>query len=181
MLLTKALANILQATKFLPHTHVNLFHELLERNLPFINHYEKLQQTYSNSEDIKKYFHDMIINEINKLVEKDTNYKYHIYKRLHPKLIPSQFIQNNSVNADLITRFCLSLHYLPIETGRWSRTPRTQRLCKTCKTLGHKMHYIYYCCEIDRLNLELPQQLENIWTYNRINEIFVKLRQNNYI
>ena len=33
------------------------------------------------------------------------------------------------------------------------------------------MHYMYYSRKIDRSNLELPQQLENIWTCNRINPI----------
>ena len=51
-----------------------------------------------------------------------------------------------------VTRMRLSNHRLPIETGRWSKTPHEQRICPVCPIgkLGDEFHYLFECDKFSR-------------------------------
>ena len=70
--------------------------------------------------------------------------------KLNPGLKRSDFIYNLNSCDDMITRFRLGSHSLPIETGRWSRVKREDRLWKFCNIFGDEYHFIYDCSLIDR-------------------------------
>ena len=58
----------------------------------------------------------------------DGRYNYKIHIDINPELHVFPFINNfHSLCRDVI-RFRLSSHFLPVETGRWSRVNREQRL-----------------------------------------------------
>ena len=56
-------------------------------------------------------------SQIRKLAEED-HYKYKIYVQYNPTLAKSRFIDLTHPS-----------HKLPIETGRWNRTPRNEHIC----------------------------------------------------
>ena len=87
---------------------------------------------------------------------------------INPLLSPSPYINTVDSTAKYITRLRLGSHLLPIETGRWSRTPRDERFCRECNVLGDERHYVYMCSLIDRSNLHLPQTLSEIWDNENI-------------
>ena len=59
---------------------------LLQSNSPFLSHYENLLRKYSSTDEIKKAFHQEIVNIIDKNAANDNRYKYYIYKRYNPSL-----------------------------------------------------------------------------------------------
>ena len=66
------------------------------------------------------------------------HYKYNMYAELNPNLAPSPFLYGLHPICCEIIKFRLGSHYLPIETGRWNRTPRQERICTNCKVLGYE-------------------------------------------
>ena len=46
-----------------------------------------------------------------------------------------------------ITKFRISAHTFPVESGRWDKTPREKRMCPLCfsNDIGHEKHYIFHC------------------------------------
>jgi len=46
-------------------------------------------------------------------------------------------------------------HRLPIETGRWIRTPQNERLCLNCNKLGDEYHYLFECSIFDNERKDL--------------------------
>ena len=98
-----------------------IFDKLLVENIGFINHYELLDQTYSNVDHITSHFQQNLRSDIQSCNSIDSHYKHYIYMKLNPDLKRSDFIYNLNSCDDVITRFRLGSHSLPIETGRWSR------------------------------------------------------------
>ncbi|KAK6196333.1 hypothetical protein SNE40_001576 [Patella caerulea] len=72
-----------------------------------------------------------------------------------------------NINILILSRFRLGSHRLPIESGRWNKTPRNERLCHVCDSadIGDEFHYILKCkyFTIERKKL-LPD-----WCQNRPN------------
>ena len=77
--------------------------------------------------------------------------------------------------ATKITRFRLGSHYLPIETGRWSRKPRNERLCHSCEVLGDEFHLVFTCTEVNRTGLILPATFNELWLCNDVFELFKRI------
>ena len=52
----------------------------------------------------------------------------------------------------LLTKFRVSNHNLPVETGRWEGLSRDQRKCPTCPNivLGDEFHYLFECPSFNR-------------------------------
>ena len=73
-----------------------------------------------------------------------------------------------------IIKFRLGSHKLPIETGRWNRTPRNERICSTCGVLGDEPHYLHVCVLVKR-DATLPQNIEQIWQHPSIFSIFSQM------
>ena len=88
---------------------------LLQSNSPILSHYENLLRKYSSTDEITKAFHQEIVNRIDKNAANDNHYKYYIYKRYNPSLTCSTFIYCNHKNGDLITKFRLGTHHLPLK------------------------------------------------------------------
>ena len=46
-----------------------------------------------------------------------------------------------------ITKFRISAHTFPVESGRWDKTPREKRMCPLCfsNDIGDEKHYIFQC------------------------------------
>ena len=46
-----------------------------------------------------------------------------------------------------ITKFRISAHTFPVESGRWDKTPREKRMCPLCfsNDIGDEKHYIFHC------------------------------------
>ena len=159
-----------------------IFDKLLVENIGFINHYELLDQTYSNVDHITSHFQQNLRSDIQSCNSIDSHYKHYIYMKLNPDLKRSDFIYNLNSCDDVITRFRLGSHSLPIETGRWLRVKREDRLCKFCNVFGDEYHFIYDCSLIDRSDFpDLPPELCDLWNYSNIVEFFRKLRKTEFL
>ena len=90
-------------------------------------------------------------------------------------------IMSCAKGADAITRFRLGSHNLPIETGRWSRTPRENRLCPRCKVLGDEIHFLFHCSETIRNPDDFIENLSEIWKNKNIFELFNELSKSEYL
>ena len=46
-----------------------------------------------------------------------------------------------------ITKFRISAHMFPVESGRWDKTPREKRVCplRFSNDIGDEKHYIFHC------------------------------------
>ena len=115
----------------------------------YLKHYITLDEKYANPNDIYK---EALCNFKAVIREKScpiNHYRYYIYTRITPDLLPSPFL-NSANDADPTTRFRLGSHNLPIETERWSRIPRENRMCSRCNVLGDEHHFVFYCSETIR-------------------------------
>ena len=105
-----------------------VFNLLVEEPSAFLQHYINISSQYNSPKEIYKEYCVNVQNKIRDFAEKG-KYKYKIYVDINPDLKVSPFINNFHPLCKDIIRFRLGSHYLPIETGRWSRVPRHQRLC----------------------------------------------------
>ena len=115
----------------------------------FIKHYSTLDKQYNNPNEVYIEAFEKLKTNIRSKGFTDQKYRFHKYCEINPDLLPSPFLSCHA-NADSITRFRLGSHKLPIETGRWTRTPRADGLCPKCNLIGDEYHVLFYCCEIYR-------------------------------
>ena len=73
-------------------------------------------------------------------------------------------------------RFRLGSHFLPIETGRWNRTPRNERLCSTCGVLGDENHVIYSCSQISCEDIVLDNFIDKIRYQPEVFKLFERIK-----
>ena len=87
-----------------------------------------------------------------------------MYLKINPRLERSPCLNETAaaITKDIV-RFRLGSHYLPIETGRWSRTPPNDRKYTYCDVLGDEAHYLYECALISRNDMVLPSNFQLDW------------------
>ena len=142
----------------------------------YIKHYVRLDEKYENSNNIYTEAMSEVISEIRtKADNSDKHYKFHIYTRLNPDLLPSPFLA--CPNADAITRFRCGSHHLPIETMRWGRVPRENRLCSRCHVLGDEYHFVFNCIDFPGFFDSCNGDLSLIWKDRDVFAYFKKLSQ----
>ena len=105
----------------------SVFNELLQNKTSYLNHYISLDEKYGSPNEIYVEAMEHLRTFIRNKAESDEIYRYYIYNKINPDLLPSPFLSCVN-NYDVITRFRLGSHKLPIETGRWSRTPRMESM-----------------------------------------------------
>ena len=111
----------------------------------------------------------------------DNHYRYYIYNKMNPELLPSPFLSSGN-NSDMITRFRLGSHRLPIETGRWSRTPRFERLCHFCNVLVNEYHFLFDCTETYREpNHNFTNVLHEVWFNKDVFKLFHELGKSEFV
>ena len=105
------------------HEEKRVFRFLLEHQTTYLRHYETLKQKYSSKTEIVTEFRNQLKSRIVKYAHEE-RYKFSIYLKMNPELNTSQFLDLYHPQAVNIIKFRLGSHFLPIETGRWNRTPR---------------------------------------------------------
>ena len=85
---------------------------------------------------------------------------------------PYLWILKEKKKRNVLSRFRMSCHHLPIESGRHARPIESHddRLCASCGVLGDERHYLLYSKQLMdvRINLFGEAALSDIW----MNEIF---------
>jgi len=137
-------------------------------------HYIELDQKYDNPNDI----YTEAMTET-KATNPEKHYKFHIYTKLNPNLLPSPFL--TCPYADSITRFRCGSHHLPIESLRWSRVARENRLCGKCCVLGDEYHFIFHCLDFPGYFRSCIDNLSAIWKHNDLFRYFIKLSKSEYM
>ena len=165
-------------------TRQAVFRKLIQQNneTNYIRHYQSLDERYSDPNDIYVEAFTNLRIFIRTKASSDKNYRYFIYNKINPELLPSPFLSSGS-NSDLITRFRLGSLRLPIETGRWTRTPRLERLCPLCNVLGDEHHFLFKCIETYRNpdhNFR-TDNLHEVWSNENIFQLFNELSKSEFI
>ena len=99
----------------------------------------------------RRMFEDKCFNEIRNssrlLIYQDLKKKF----ELEPYINEVKYYKYRSA----ITKFRISAHSLPIERGRWMSVYRNKRICPLCigNDLGGEKHYIFYCTDIDLVEI----------------------------
>ena len=154
-------------------TRQTVFGKLLldENHTDFIKHYIKLDEKYTNPNEI----YTEALSDAKAFIRDnacpDLHYKYYIYDKMNPDLLPSPFLVSSF--GENIIRFRCGSHSLPIETGRWSRIPRDERLCKTCKVVGDEHHVLFECSNFIH-NFE-TNDISKVWKEENIFSFFEDL------
>ena len=99
-----------------------------------------------------------------------------IYVQINPELVQSPFVNCLHPTARDIVRFRLGSHKVPIETGRWNRVNRELRFCQLCGILGDEHHYIYICPMIRRSDLNLSDNMNQMWSQEGVVELIRRLK-----
>lgn len=126
----------------------------LDQNIPFIKHYEDLYIKYSNpficNSEISKINMDNLKLKVS--ADNDVNSPSHTYRLINPSLSACNIYSNAYLPEHeriLLSKYRLGSHYLPIETGRWTKpkTPQHLRLCNKCNSneIGNLSHVIFDC------------------------------------
>ena len=153
-----------------------LFARLMEVSTSYMRHYLDLSSQYESSKEIYKKMSEEVREKLKSFAD-NQRYKFKTYLEMNPTLQQSPFINNfNALSGDII-RFRLGSHVLPIETGRWTRTPREERLCRKCNVLGDERHALFSCSAVVRESLELPVSLSEIWDSEDVFALFERLKE----
>ena len=75
-----------------------------------------------------------------------------------------------------ITKFRISAHTFPVESGRWDKTPREKRMCPLCfsNDIGDEKHYISHCTNPKLVEIRktfTPEIYETFTPYPDVNSI----------
>ena len=139
----------------------------------YLIHYVTLLSTFQSKKHIQDNYNEKLVSEINYLAE-NNNYKFQLYKLFNPNLKP---LNLSKIHTSPFIRLRLSSHFMPVETGRWSRVNRELRLCETCNILGDEMHFIYHCTNIDRSQLRNIPELHELEKYEQLELLLSKLEK----
>ena len=166
-------------------TRKTIYEELIKHNNSYLSHYTSLCSKYPTKNDITRHCKTELFNDVARLSEVEKNYKFNLYKKFNPSLLPPNLHDTNIFSIKFI-RLRLSSHSFPIETGRWRRMIETgrwrrmireERLCKTCKVLSDESHYIYDCLEIPRNHLENIPSLCGLQSFDKLILLLDRLEQ----
>ena len=150
----------------------------LSNNFPtYLKHYFDLEQKYNNSNEIYFDFLNQLKRKIIDTAANEKCYKYQIYLEFNPSLEPFRNINDTRRITESIMKFRLGSHFLPIETGRWTRKAREDRLCEKCNVLGDEKHILFHCIEINRsdLNVHIPQSFKDFWYTDATYELITRI------
>ena len=153
----------------------HLFKALIDDPSSYLKHYILLEQRYESHQDIYKFHNDQMKIKIRNNVRNE-KYRYKIYSQLNPTLEQSPFMNCLHPLTKNVVKFRLGSHKLPIETGRWNRTKREQRHCVLCNTLGDERHFMFACPSIKRDDLNLVNDISQIWSQEDVFELFKRFK-----
>ena len=152
---------------------------LLGRKTDYLQHYEDLVEKYASVSEILAESSNELKQKIYRLANAG-HYKYQIYVKLNPELLPSPFLSIVHPVALDIVKFRLGSHYLPIETGRWSRKPRNERFCTNCGVLGDEDHVLFHCSLIQRNDIQLDV-ISKLWYQPEVYRLFSRIKDAKYL
>ena len=101
-------------------------------------------------------------NKIRNFASNPDHYRYIMYMKFNPELVPSPLLNSMHPSTKDIIRFRLGSHNLPIEKVRWGRakTDRDKRVCVPCGVMGDERHVLYDCNLIYRVFFLLRRNCE---------------------
>ena len=153
------------------HPLKDLIEQGLSLNLPYLNHYTNLENTYTtpkNLEDVlTNEFRASTITKINTKSNNDADSRLGVYLQVNPSLAPpTQRRDIMEFERVLLTRYRCGSHNLKIEVGRLCnpKIPREERLCKCNNGIQSLRHCLFDC----RLLREVYEEFD----YTTIEEAF---------
>ena len=154
----------------------NVMNELSTNPTSYLKHYYDLDRKYTSVTEIDEEFLGNLRTSVENLAQTDGKTKFKTYMKINPDLTRSTFLLSHSTMVVDITKFRLGSHRLPIETGRWSRTPPELRLCRSCNVVGDESHVLFSCSQVDRNNLNFSGTLDGLWKNKDVFELFKRIK-----
>ena len=97
----------------------------------------------------------------------DLAWKAYFYRIIKTEFKFEQYLDLlDNRNRVILTKFRTSNHYLPIEKGRWYKTPRHLRTCPLCpesQLVGDEIHYLLFCPKFNTSHTQ-----KNIYHINKM-------------
>ena len=153
---------------------------LLDEPIPYLQHYISLHEKYISGKEIYREYLEDVKTKIIANARRG-RYKFQMYLELNPLLSTSPYLSNLHPMCNNIIKFRVGSHNLPIEKGRWNRIPREERICAHCGILGDEKHIIYQCGLIQRNDLLLSKNLNEIWYQKDIFELFIRISSSEFL
>ena len=99
--------------------------------------------------EYKQRLEDQFYQNWNSLV--DNSNRSIFYRRVKREFGYNELLDDIDLNLTFwFFKFILSNHRLPIEKGRWDKTPLADRLCTLCyKEVGDEFHFLFNCQYFD--------------------------------
>ena len=77
-----------------------------------------------------------------------------------------------------ITKFRISAHTFPVESGKWDKTPREERMCPLCfsNDIDDEKHYIFHCTNPKLVEIRktfTPEIHETLTPYPDVNSSMI--------
>ena len=133
-----------------------IFNDALQRNVTFIRHYKKLDETFSTPAECYEQTANNLVSERRVKVEQnynaDENSILGTYYRINPSLTTSTLYQRIccfEYGRTIITRYRMGCHRLKIQSGRFGEEQRewSERLC-SCGTGVQMVEHALFTCPI---------------------------------
>ena len=149
-----------------PNSPVSIvFLQALNRNVPFLRHYKKLESTYISPQrcfDEQTEEHNRKCKEkINQKFDVDPDSPLGTYYRINPNLQAPDYNVNIScheLERKTLTRYRSGCHKLKIQTGRFSGEGRDTRIC-SCGTDIQTLSHVVFTCP-STLDIRQSQRLQ---------------------
>ena len=95
--------------------------------------------------------------------------KLHLYSMIKTNQMQESYLSQIQYYKyrSAITKFRISAHLFPIETGRWQNTERNKRFCPLCfgNKIGDEHHYLFQCTHPNFVNIH-----KTIWAQLKENK-----------
>ena len=159
-----------------------IIRKAMDVNCSFINHYNKLMETYGSADEVTDRSIQRMKESITTKAESGRS-RYAAYLKLNPTLRPADIYTSTAPTYKLhhTTRIRMISHNLQSELGRHRRPPipNEERLC-TCGDIETEEHYLKQCNQYTHIrhkhgihqNIELSHIMDCNTTYDYITELY---------
>jgi len=147
-----------------------LYQIAIDLQIPFIRHYLKLHQDFTNEKDCYTFYESSARHDILQRIQNEAAQDHHCIKGvyLNPSLETPKFYQSYDLNErqrTILTKYRTGSHYLNVQRGRYMSIERTQRICECNQGIQDLQHVIFDC--------PITNSLRNTnFSFQSINEFF---------
>ena len=129
-----------------------LVNEIIDKKLPYIRHYIKLDEKFENAFDCFNFYSNKeklsLVNKIRIKGANDLDSILGTYLRINPALeSPNMYHRIDCLESDryMLTKYRTGSHSLRIQTGRKDNEARNERICVCSRDIQTIEHVLFHC------------------------------------